>query len=130
MVSSRIEEFLDFYEYAKQDYATAYDMVNNCDKLTQDILHSLELDNLSYKERCRLMTKLKACRKDRRYWKDRVEELEPFVNLFSTTDASRKQEVERNIRVINLLKEALGKIRRQENYHKDRQYKPKIFKRD
>ena len=126
-VSKQIENFLNFYQTAKTDYLYAQDQLEKCHKYTQDILHSLELDNLPYAERCKLMTKLTACRKDRRYWKDQVEELEPLVSVFSTTDASKKHDVERNAKVINLLREALGQTRRQENYHKDRTYKPRIF---
>lgn len=126
-VSKQLESFLDFYRDAKIDYNYALEQLNKCQDYTQDILHSLELDKLSYSERCKLMTKLTACRKDRRYWKDRVEELEPLISVFSTTDSSKKQEAERNARVINSLQEALGQIRKQEKYHKDRKYTPKIF---
>lgn len=129
-VSKQIEGFLNFYSQAKSDYTYAQEQLKKCQDYTQDILHSLELDNLSYSERCKLMTKLTACRKDRRYWKDQAEELEPVVSIFNTTDMSKKQEVDRNNKVINLLREALGQTRRQENYHKDRRYTPKIFKRE
>jgi hypothetical protein len=129
-VSKHIENFLNFYQMAKTDYTYAQEQLKKCQDYTQDILHSLELDNLPYSERCKLMTKLTACRKDRRYWKDQVEELEPIVSVFNTADASKKQEVDRNNKVINLLREALGQTRRQENYHKDRKYTPKIFKRE
>lgn len=128
-VSKQIESFLNFYQTAKTDYIFAQEQLKKCQDYTQDILHSLELDNLPYAERCKLMTKLTACRKDRRYWKDQVEELEPLINIFSSTDASKRQETERNARVINMLREALGQTRRQENYHKDRKYTPKIFTR-
>lgn len=129
MVSKNIEAFLNFYQKAKTDYYFALEQLDKCQAYTQDILHSLELDNLSYAERCKLMTKLTACRKDRRYWKDQVEELEPIISVFNTGDASKRQEVERNAKVINLLREALGQTRKQENYHKNRKYTPKIFTR-
>lgn len=131
MVSKHIETFLNFYQTAKTDYLYAQEQLKKCQDYTQDILHSLELDNLSYSERCKLMTKLTACRKDRRYWKDRVEELEPLVSLFTVTheNTSKKLDIERNAKVINLLREALGQTRRQENYHKDRKYTPRIFVR-
>ena len=129
-VSKQIENFLNFYRTAQSDYTYAQQQLKNCQDCTQDILHSLELDNLSYAERCKLMTKLTACRKDRRYWKDQVEELEPIISIFITSDASKRQEVDRNNKVLNLLREALGQTRRQENYHKDRKYTPKIFKKE
>lgn len=131
-VSKQIENFLNFYAQAKADYLYAQEQLDKCQQYTQDILHSLELDNLPYKERCKLMTKLTTCRKDRRYWKDQVEELAPIVNVFSvtnTTDQANKANVERNGKVINILREALGQTRRQENYHRERKYTPKIFVR-
>lgn len=129
-VSKQIENFLNFYQKALSDYTYADEQLKKCQDYTQDILHSLELDNLSYSERCKLMTKLTACRKDRRYWKDQVEELEPIMQVFKTNDASKRQEVDRNNKVLNLLREALGQTRRQENYHKDRKYTPKIFRKE
>ena len=107
-------------------------MVNQCDKLTQDLLHRLELENLSTGEKNKIATQLKYCRKDRRYWKDIVEETESFVNMFNQTEASlsdgkKKAEVEANRRFINMLREALGKTRRQEGYHANRSYKPRII---
>lgn len=131
-VSKNIENFLNFYDAVKRDYDTAFEMVNQCDKLTQDLLHRLELDSLSTGEKNKIATQLKYCRKDRRYWKDIVEETESFVNMFSQTEVSlsdgkKKAEVEANRRFINMLRETLGKTRRQEGYHANRSYKPRII---
>lgn len=131
-VSKNIENFLNFYDAVKRDYDTAFEMVNQCDKLTQDLLHRLELDSLSTGEKNKIATQLKYCRKDRRYWKDIVEETESFVNMFNQTEASlsdgkKKAEVEANRRFINMLRETLGKTRRQEGYHANRSYKPRII---
>lgn len=131
-VSKNIENFLNFYDAVKRDYDTAFEMVNQCDKLTQDLLHRLELESLSTGEKNKIATQLKYCRKDRRYWKDIVEETESFVNMFNQTEASlsegkKKAEVEANRRFINMLREALGKTRRQEGYHANRSYKPRII---
>jgi prephenate dehydrogenase len=130
--SKNIENFLNFYDAVKRDYDTAFEMVNQCDKLTQDLLHRLELESLSTSEKNKIATQLKYCRKDRRYWKDIVEETESFVNMFNQTEASlsdgkKKAEVEANRRFINMLREALGKTRRQEGYHANRSYKPRII---
>lgn len=131
-VSKNIENFLNFYDAVKRDYDTAFEMVNQCDKLTQDLLHKLELESLSTGEKNKIATQLKYCRKDRRYWKDIVEETESFVNMFNQTEASlsdgkKKAEVEANRRFINMLRETLGKTRRQEGYHANRSYKPRII---
>ena len=53
------------------------------EQLTQDYLHSLELDDLRYEERNKVATKLAINRKDRRYFKDRVEEYEPIVKFLN-----------------------------------------------
>lgn len=131
-VSKNIENFLNFYDAVKRDYDTAFEMVNQCDKLTQDLLHRLELESLSTGEKNKIATQLKYCRKDRRYWKDIVEETESFVTMFNQTESSqadskKKAEVEANRRFINMLREALGKTRRQEGYHANRSYKPRII---
>ena len=131
-VSKNIENFLNFYDAVKRDYDTAFEMVNQCDKLTQDLLHRLELESLSTGEKNKIATQLKYCRKDRRYWKDIVEETESFVNMFNQTEAllsdgKKKAEVEANRRFINMLRETLGKTRRQEGYHANRSYKPRII---
>ena len=130
--SKNIENFLNFYDAVKRDYDTAFEMVNQCDKFTQDLLHRLELESLSTGEKNKIATQLKYCRKDRRYWKDIVEETESFVNMFNQTEASlsdgkKKAEVEANRRFINMLRETLGKTRRQEGYHANRSYKPRII---
>ena len=130
--SKNIESFLNFYDAVKRDYDIAFEMVNQCDKLTQDLLHRLELESLSTGEKNKIATQLKYCRKDRRYWKDIVEELESFVTMFNQTEASlsdnkKKAEVEANRRFINMLRETLGKTRKQESYHANRSYKPRII---
>ena len=130
--SKNIENFLNFYDAVKRDYDTAFEMVNKCDKLTQDLLHRLELENLSTGEKNKIATQLKYCRKDRRYWKDIVEETEAFVTMFNQTEASlqdtkKKAEVDANRRFLNMLRETLGKTRKQEGYHANRSYKPRII---
>lgn len=125
--SKNIEAFLNFYDKANAEYNTAYTKVNQCDRLTQDLLHKLELDTLTCGEKNKVATQLKYCRKDRRYWKDIVEELEPFVQLFNAVESTKKNEVEFNKRFINLLRNVLGSIRRQESYHANRHYKPRVI---
>ena len=130
--SKNIENFLNFYDAVKREYDVAFEMVGKCDQLTQDLLHRLELENLSTGEKNKIATQLKYCRKDRRYWKDIVEETETFVNMFNQTDASladtkKRSEVDSNRRFLNLLRETLGKTRKQESYHASRSYKPRII---
>ena len=117
--SEYISEFLDFITHAQSQYRFCSEEVNNQDKLTQDYLHSLELDDLKRDERSKVATKLAINRKDRRYYKDRTEELEPIVQFF---------EEPQNKKVLDKMKQVLGVVRKSEAYHKDRKYIPKVLK--
>lgn len=118
--SEYITEFLNFIADAQSHYKFCYDEVNEQDKLTQDYLHSLELGELKSLERSKLATKLATNRKDRRYYKDRVEELEPIVTFFNDPQ---------NKKVLDKLKsQVLGLVRKQEDYHKYRTYVPRVLK--
>ena len=128
-VSKRLEDFISFYNEAINTYKYAYDMVNQCDKLKCDLLHKIELGLFEDKnEEKRIQTQLKYCLKDRRYYKDRVEELEPFVTLFLNNDKEKEINTRANVNCVNIIKNTLGGVRRAEDYHKERTYKPRILK--
>lgn len=116
--SESISAFLNFIAAAQSHYNFCLDQKKKQEQLTQDYLHSLELDELNCKERSKVATKLATNRKDRRYYKDRIEELEPIINWLSDSA---------NTKAINLLKQVLGEVRKQENYHQSRTYKPKVL---
>ena len=116
--SEYLAEFLNFITEAKSQYTFCSNEVNNQDKLTQDYLHSLELDGLKRDERSKVATKLAINRKDRRYFKDRVEELEPIIKFF---------EEPQNKKVLDKLTQVLGAIRKAEGYHKDRKYTVSVY---
>jgi len=117
-VSDEIANFLNIFKDIQ--------VLNNCyieeikrqDKITQDILHSLEIDNLKTGERSKLATKLRENRKDRRYYKDRLEELEPLYKFYMNDKKSLEK-----------LKQILGEVRKQEDYHKNRTYYPRVLKK-
>ena len=117
--SEYITEFLNFLSSVESSYNFCLSEMKRQEQLTQDYLHSLELDNLKYEERNKVATKLAINRKDRRYYKDRVEEYEPIVKFLNE---------QKNKNVVNQLKQVLGQYRRAENYHKDRFYIPKVLK--
>lgn len=81
------------------------------EKLTQGFLHKLEFEADDYKTKCKVVTKLPANRKERRRYKDIVQELEPIVE-WAKSDYGQK--------AVNMLKQSLGQVRKQENYHTDR----------
>ena len=119
--SEYLTEFLNFVAEAQSQYKFCSEEVNNQDKLTQDYLHSLELDGLKRDERSKVATKLAINRKDRRYYKDRVEEFEPIVQFFDDPQ---------NKKMLDKLKQVLGALRKVEGHHKDRKYIPRVLRRD
>ena len=117
--SECIAEFLNLVSDAQAKYRVYADEVNKQDKLTQDYLHRLELGELKCEERSKVATKLAINRQDRRYYKDRVEELEPIVKFFE--DPANKK-------VLDKMRPLLGEVRKWESYHKDRKYIPRVLK--
>jgi hypothetical protein len=117
--SEYISDFLNFLSEVQSSYNYCLDEMKKQEQLTQDYLHSIELDDLKYEERNKIATKLVTNRKDRRYFKDRVEEYEPIMIFLNDSN---------NKTVIKKLTETLGAVRKAENYHKNRFYVPKVLK--
>lgn len=117
--SEYITEFLNFVSEARAQYKIYSEEVIKQDKLTQDYLHSLELDGLKCNERSKIATKIVTNRKNRRWFKNRVEELELIVKLFDEPQAQK---------VLNLMTKALGDTRKMESYHKHGKYVPRVLK--
>ena len=116
--SEYISCFLDFVKAVEGEFRYYNQLMETENKLSQDYLHKLELETTKVPERNRIATRLATCRKDRRYYKDHVEELEPMYELIS--DPKMKPFLEH-------LKQVLGKVRKQEKYHECRTYKPKVL---
>lgn len=116
--STYISEFCNVLTKARGDYDWNKDEVNRLDRLTQDYLHKLELEGLSYNERAKVATRLARCRQLRRASKDTVEILEPLIQ-FLESDKGRG--------MINILREALGKTRKVEERMENRTYRYKVL---
>lgn len=128
-ISKKLSDFLSFYDEAVNAYKYCYEKVNECEKLECDLKHKLELGRYNDRnEEKRIQTQLKYCLRDRRYYKDRVEELAPFVLLFQAQDKDKENIVRQCSAAINHMKQSLGSVRKAENYHADRSYKPRILK--
>lgn len=117
--SEYISEFLNFVAEAQVQHRLCSEEEDRQEKLTQDYLHSLELDDLKCNERSKIATKLAINRKDRRYYKDRVEELTPIVEFFNDPV---------NKKVLDKMKQVLGETRKSEGYHSNRKYIPRVLK--
>lgn len=101
---------------AVKDYAWSRSEISRLDRVTQDYLHSLELEDLNYKERAKIATKLSECRQMRRVHKDTTEILEPLVTYIDS---------EKGKQLKNLLNEVLGKTRKVEERMETRTYWPR-----
>lgn len=119
--SQSISSFCKLMEDAKSDYAWNFSEVNRMDRLTQDYLHKLELEDLDYKERAKIATQLTRCRQARRACKDTVEVLEPLVQFL---------ESDKGKNLLNLVREALGKTRKVEERMETRTYIPRVLEQE
>jgi len=108
-----IASFLRFCTNSVKAYQSSNSEMDNQDKLTQDILHDLELGESKYEDRAKLATKLQQTRRLRRLEKNVVEELQPLFNWANSKDGKAALDSLRNI---------LGEVRKQEDYHKNRCY--------
>lgn len=117
--SEVLKDFLDYISESDKKYVYAHDKMKEQDKLTSDILHKLELEDILAKERNFLARKLQENRKDRRYYKDIVEETCPIVDFMNNPS---------NKKTLEMIKQLLGEIRKVERYHENRTYTPKCEK--
>lgn len=117
--SEHLSDFLNFISETRASYNLCLQELKNQEQLTQDYLHSLELDGLKCEERSKVATKLAINRKDRRYFKDRIEEYQPLIDFASDPQ---------NKKIIDKLTQVLGEMRKQERYHNNRTYYPRILK--
>lgn len=118
-LSEQISDFVKLLNGAKPSYDYFYDKMTTTEKLTQDILHKFELEDLKYEERAKLATTLQKTRRERRAYKDCVEELEAIRNF-----------ADKNKQFINALNQLIGTVRKVEKYHESRRYFPRIIKGD
>lgn len=114
--SEYISDYLAFVEATRIDYWYCVEAMKKEENKTQDYLHKLELEDLTYHERSRVAAELIENRKARRNYKDAVEELEPIIKFF---------EDPQNSNVIKRLTQLLGQVRKVEAKHQNRFYIPR-----
>lgn len=118
MTSESISQIIDGLESFKKDYDYNLLMMKKCDDETQDYLHKLELEKLTQNQKAKISTALAKIRKERRIYKDKLEELECCVE-FSEKDYT--------LATINSLKQVLGKVRKVERKRNNRIYKNRVL---
>lgn len=116
VVSDEIKHFLDFINQSQKNYASAIEAMHLEEKRQQDLLHAIEFAPTA-KERSKICTKLHKSRQERRRQKDTVEELEELVKFFQEPQHKK---------TLDQMTQLLGRIRKVEKYHAERQYKPRV----
>ena len=104
---------------AKFDYH--YQKVGEMDKLTQDYLHMVELQELYDMELVKFAEELRDCRRERRAYKDICDRLQPLIDFLNTDKGKAAH---------NQLKQLLGQVRDAEKRQENRQYIPRILKEE
>lgn len=112
--SKPVEGFLDFLREARAAYNIARSEESDANDATQDLLHSLELEEHRYHDCARLSSALRDVRRQRRAAKDAVQRLHPLVEW-----------MDRNNRTIKEMERLLGDIRKAEASTENRHYNHK-----
>lgn len=115
--SEIISDFLQLVEESQSKYNFNYEQVNKQDLLKTDIEHKLELGKPDAKERTKLTKLLIKCLQERREYKDAAEQACVMCDF-----------AEKNKNVMKTLREALGQMKKLENYHENRTYVPRVMK--
>lgn len=113
-ISKGIENFLAYLREMEQLHNISLMNESEANDATQDILHSLELEEHDYHEIARLGKKLKEVRQSRRAAKDLIRQTYPIVEW-----------AENNRSVIKGVEQLLGKVRKEEKNAEGRFYTPR-----
>ena len=114
MTSEQIDRFLTFLRECEQGVHMAETDEQEANSATQDILHSLELEDHDYRTYAKLGKELRGVRRKRREAKDRLSVLALVLDW-----------AEANRATIKSLERLLGDVRKAEKYTENRIYTPR-----
>jgi uncharacterized protein YheU (UPF0270 family) len=114
-VEKTLQEFNIILRQAYDDYKRFDKEVNEMDKATQDVLHQLELGEKVVVSKW--SRELVNVRKQRRFAKDKVEELKPLYDYYLENQKS-----------INKIANIIGELRAIKKHQSKRVYKPRVIK--
>lgn len=112
--SEGLSGFLDYLQKCQEQYNIVRGELEQADNETQDLLHSLELEDNTYYEKARIAKVLGEVRRNRRSAKDSEMILQPLIDWMS---------IQKNAEAINALKRLLGDMRKLEKKTDSRWYK-------
>ena len=116
-LSTEIEAVLKFFTDSKKIYEQATDDQSYYDKLEQDLLHQLEIDDLSYHEVARVGLELRESREQRRNAKNTIEIYKTLYDLVGDGQFTH---------VVNRLKGIMGNVKNREVLVTKRKYTNKV----
>lgn len=111
--SEYIHNFNVFVKSILSEYNYYFELVNKCDKATNDYLHQIELGER--KDRNKTATALARCRRQRREAKDKLAILQPIKDWIDKSQAA-----------LGALNTTLGNVRAKEKVS-PRYYYPRII---
>ena len=112
--SEHIEDFLNFLRESQQEYNMAVSDEKETNDETQDLLHTIELQNhIPYNELL-IMQAMKQTRRDRRTAKDTIKLASHILDWVKEYPKAAKG-----------LEQVLGNVRKDEQYIENRYYTPK-----
>lgn len=117
-LSEQIGRLLAALADVQKVYSTSNERVQHMDRLTQDLLHALELQDNTYHERARIATELQQCRAQRRPYKDNIYRTEPIAGFL------RSDKGEKFIRQLEYLR---GLAQHAERTPLGRKYSPRVL---
>lgn len=113
--SQGIETFLNFLRETERQYHIAEANEQEANDETQDLLHSIELEQHDDAEFARMSRDLQRVRRQRRAAKDTMSETLPVLDW-----------IDNNRQVIKGLEQLLGKVRKAEKDTENRIYTPRV----
>lgn len=114
-----IEDFLILISTTEKEFGDAQVELRRYEQLTQDYLHTLELEATTYHEIAHIALGLSKCRKERRPFKDTVATLEPIVKYARSPKGQA---------MVAQLTQIANSMRRIEQAQQNRVYHPRVLR--
>lgn len=116
-ISEVLQDFINYIDRCRNEYELAHEAVGKEDRRLQDLVHEMEFAE-DRNTRNKVATKFHRSRKERRKYKDEVMRRQLIVDFFNEPQ---------NKKVLNNLRQLLGKQRTQEEFlNGKREYKPRV----
>ena len=117
-LSEQIGNLLDTFTNVEETFAASNKRVLHMDRLTQDLLHALELQEHDYHERARIANELKNCRVQRRPYKDVVSQTEAVIGFLKSPQG---------IKMVHQLENLRNLAQKFERTFSGRKYTPRVL---